>query len=142
MAQLEFEDRKDMSEDLRVSGFDTPQARSILRVVEGMVRNLPTRADWKRSEENNRKMHEEAAENNKKFQAEVDQKLQQMQQSIQQTQQSIQKMQYTIQQMQQSIQQMQQSIQNIFLWLRWGITIFISMFLAVVSAGALRGWFD
>ncbi len=132
MAQLEFEDRKDMSEDLRVSGFDTPQARSILRVVEGMVRNLPTRADWKRSEENNRKMHEEAAENNKKlleeaaennkkFQAEVDQKLQQMQQSI---------------------QQMQQSIQNIFLWLRWGITIFISMFLAVVSAGALRGWFD
>ena len=121
MAQPKFEDRQDMSEDLRVSGFDTPQARSILRVVEGMVRNLPTRADWKRSEENNRKMHEEAAENNKKFQAEVDQKLQQMQQSI---------------------QQMQQSIQNIFLWLRWGITIFISMFLAVVSAGALRGWFD
>ncbi len=127
MAQPKFEDRQDMSEDLKASGFDTPQTRSILRVVEGMVKNLPTRADWKQSEENNRKMHEEAAENNRKMHEEAAENTRKL---LAEAAENNRKFQAEVDK---KLQKMERTIHDIYVWMRWGLIVFLSTFLAVVS---------
>ncbi len=73
MAEPELKNREYMSKDLKASGFDAAQTRSLLRMMASLKddMDLPTYDDWKQSEENNRKLHEEAAENNRNMHEEA-----------------------------------------------------------------------
>jgi len=149
MGEPAFKNRKEMSEDLEASGFDEKQARSILRVVGGVVKelNLPTRAEWEQFEKRAQERHEqyekraqERHEHNQKEHQHTRELLQRSEKhNLHLHEQARQSNQQQFQQIDQRFQKLEDTTQRIFLWMRWGLVSIVVPLLVMLITSVLRG---
>jgi len=138
MGEPAFKNRKEMSEDLEASGFDEKQARSILRVVGGVVKelNLPTRAEWEQFEKRAQERHE----HNQKEHQHTRELLQRSEKhNLHLHEQARQSNQQQFQQIDQRFQKLEDTTQRIFLWMRWGLVSIVVPLLVMLLTSVLRG---